>query len=81
MDEMIQVAREYSLEKLKDWSPFPSKLSDGNILAKEKDGCGQKQLVRGDLAGCRAKPEERISVKLCHNWSPECFAPTAYGSK
>jgi len=37
MDEIIQVAREYSLEKLKDWSHFPSKLSDGNILAKEKD--------------------------------------------
>jgi len=28
IDEMIQVGREYSLEKLKDWSPFPTQMED-----------------------------------------------------
>ena len=40
------------------------------------NGCGQKQLVRRDPRGVPALHSEMKFVKLCHNLSPECFAPT-----
>jgi len=40
-------------------------------------GCGQKQLVRGDPRRVQGEAFGGDVCCLCHDLSPECFAPTS----
>ncbi|MBC6479327.1 MAG: patatin-like phospholipase family protein [Hormoscilla sp. GM7CHS1pb] len=74
MDEMIQVACEYSLEKLKDWSPFPSQVSDGNMLAKEK-GVAQLRDDGHSWRSIKHRLQASFSYVPKRASSPKCATP------